>query len=312
MWYAQIDVSWISHIFIYKWLFTWLFVCCCCNQCFMIGVNVWWVYLAPQHISSAIVLTLGNISCIINKDRPPGQTPVAVMNTLTDLERGGWQSLRDCCRVRQKKQNTHTHINGKVDAVFVCFVFVLGTRVSYLRHIGFFLFFLFLSSTPLFPLHFHVFLFFKFILILSSTNSTVQSDVKVSRFFTLSLSLSLSLSLCCCWVFCLLVFRFCALLSLTLMNYMTTTSFFYSTSEISGKTTINTKNTTLYKQKTKKRKKERKKGMLSGKPQNVFCSFIKNILSSNEGDNQTLGFKMEESLRESPNTRLFSSGYSPG
>ena len=186
-----------------------------------------------------------------------------------------------------------------MDAVFVCFVFVLGTRVSYLRHIGFFLFFLFLSSTPLFPLHFHVFLFFKFILILSSTNSTVQSDVKVSRFFTLSLSL------CCCWVFCLLVFRFCALLSLTLMNYMTTTSFFYSTSEISGKTTINTKNTTLYKQKTKKRKKERKKGMLSGKPQNVFCSFIKNILSSNEGDNQTLGFKMEESLRESPNTRLF-------
>ena len=26
----------------------------------MIGVNVWWVYLAPQNISHAIVLTLGN------------------------------------------------------------------------------------------------------------------------------------------------------------------------------------------------------------------------------------------------------------
>ena len=30
-------------------------------QCFMIGVNVWWVYLAPQNIPRAIsVLTLGN------------------------------------------------------------------------------------------------------------------------------------------------------------------------------------------------------------------------------------------------------------
>ena len=26
----------------------------------MIGVNVWWVYLAPQNIPRAVVLTLGN------------------------------------------------------------------------------------------------------------------------------------------------------------------------------------------------------------------------------------------------------------
>ena len=59
--YARLDVSWISHVFIYEWLFTWLFVCCCCNQwCFMIGVSVWWVYLAPENIPSATVLTLGN------------------------------------------------------------------------------------------------------------------------------------------------------------------------------------------------------------------------------------------------------------
>ena len=28
--------------------------------CFMIGMNVWWVYLAPRNIPSAVVLTLGN------------------------------------------------------------------------------------------------------------------------------------------------------------------------------------------------------------------------------------------------------------
>ena len=35
----------------------------------MIGVNVWWVHLAPQNIPSAIVLTLGNkvvlYSCLL-------------------------------------------------------------------------------------------------------------------------------------------------------------------------------------------------------------------------------------------------------
>ena len=30
-WYAQLDVSWIFHVFIYEWLFTQIFVCCCCN-----------------------------------------------------------------------------------------------------------------------------------------------------------------------------------------------------------------------------------------------------------------------------------------
>ena len=31
------------------------------NKCFMIGVNVWWVYLTPQNIPRAVsVLTLGN------------------------------------------------------------------------------------------------------------------------------------------------------------------------------------------------------------------------------------------------------------
>ena len=36
-------------VFIYEWLFTWMFICCC--WCFMIGANVWWVYLAPQYSS---------------------------------------------------------------------------------------------------------------------------------------------------------------------------------------------------------------------------------------------------------------------
>ena len=31
-----------------------------CAVMFMIGVNVWWVYLVPQNIPSATVLTLGN------------------------------------------------------------------------------------------------------------------------------------------------------------------------------------------------------------------------------------------------------------
>ena len=40
-----------------------VYVCACVviYWCFWIGVNVWWVYLAPQNIPSAIVLTLGNI-----------------------------------------------------------------------------------------------------------------------------------------------------------------------------------------------------------------------------------------------------------
>ena len=61
--------TWISHVFIYEWLFTWMFVCCCCNlmmfydwcECVM---NV----LGTKKYSSAIVLTLGNnviLYCIV-------------------------------------------------------------------------------------------------------------------------------------------------------------------------------------------------------------------------------------------------------
>ena len=65
MWYTQLDVSWIFHVFIYEWIFTQF---CCCNlMMFTIGVNVWWTYLAPQNIPSAIVLTFGNtVVCIFS------------------------------------------------------------------------------------------------------------------------------------------------------------------------------------------------------------------------------------------------------
>ena len=55
-----------SRVVIYEWPFTRIVFCLFCFavvviKCFMIGVNVWWVYLAPQNISRAIsVLTLGN------------------------------------------------------------------------------------------------------------------------------------------------------------------------------------------------------------------------------------------------------------
>ena len=61
-----------SHVVIYEWLFTRIFfvvVAVVVIKCFMIGVNVWWVYLAPQNIPRAIsVLTLGNkviLYCIV-------------------------------------------------------------------------------------------------------------------------------------------------------------------------------------------------------------------------------------------------------
>ena len=58
MWYAQLDASGIFHVFIYDFLPGCLFAVI---KCFMIGVNVWWAYLAPQNIPRAIsVLTLGN------------------------------------------------------------------------------------------------------------------------------------------------------------------------------------------------------------------------------------------------------------
>ena len=41
-------------------IFTWMFAVVVIWWCFMTGVNVWLVYLAPQNIPSAIALTLGN------------------------------------------------------------------------------------------------------------------------------------------------------------------------------------------------------------------------------------------------------------
>ena len=69
MWYARLDVSWISHVFIYECLFTWMFVCCCCNlmmfydwcECVMSALGT------TKH-SSASILTLGNkviLYCIV-------------------------------------------------------------------------------------------------------------------------------------------------------------------------------------------------------------------------------------------------------
>ena len=62
MWYAQLDASGIFFMFLSMndflpgCLFALVVI-----KCFMIGVNVWWVYLAPWNIPRAIsVLTLGN------------------------------------------------------------------------------------------------------------------------------------------------------------------------------------------------------------------------------------------------------------
>ena len=60
MWYTQLYASGI-----FLFLFLWMTLPGCLFavviECFMIGVNVWWVYLAPQNITRAIsVLTLGN------------------------------------------------------------------------------------------------------------------------------------------------------------------------------------------------------------------------------------------------------------
>ena len=52
-WYAQLDAGGIFHVFIYEWLFTRIFICCCLNEwCFMIGMNVWWMYLDTAKHSS--------------------------------------------------------------------------------------------------------------------------------------------------------------------------------------------------------------------------------------------------------------------
>ena len=54
------DASGIFHVFIYEWLFTRMFVCCCCNLMFYEWSECVIVYLAPENIPHAIVMTLGN------------------------------------------------------------------------------------------------------------------------------------------------------------------------------------------------------------------------------------------------------------
>ena len=60
---------WISHVFIYEWLFTWMFVCCCCNlMMFYDWCECVMSVLGTTKHSSAIVLTLGNkviLYCIV-------------------------------------------------------------------------------------------------------------------------------------------------------------------------------------------------------------------------------------------------------
>ena len=53
--HSLMSVGFLRYLFD-EWLFTWIFVCC--NL--MMFYDVWWMYLAPQNIPSAIVLTLGN------------------------------------------------------------------------------------------------------------------------------------------------------------------------------------------------------------------------------------------------------------
>ena len=69
MWYAQLDASGIfSCCYLWMTFYPELFCFAVVIKCFMIGVNVWCVYLAPQNIPHAIsVLTLGNkvVYCIL-------------------------------------------------------------------------------------------------------------------------------------------------------------------------------------------------------------------------------------------------------
>ena len=70
MWYAQLDASVIFSCF-YLWMTFYqdfFLFAVVVIKCFMIGVNVWWVYLAPKSIPRTIsILTLGNkvILCIV-------------------------------------------------------------------------------------------------------------------------------------------------------------------------------------------------------------------------------------------------------
>ena len=59
-WIFQVfNVCWIFQVFIYQWLFTTTFAVVAII-CFMIGMNMWWVYLVPQNSPCGITLTLGN------------------------------------------------------------------------------------------------------------------------------------------------------------------------------------------------------------------------------------------------------------
>ena len=62
MWFAQLDASGIFHVFIYEWLFTRMFIYCCCNLMFYDWNEcVMSVLGTTKHFSRAIsLLTLGN------------------------------------------------------------------------------------------------------------------------------------------------------------------------------------------------------------------------------------------------------------
>ena len=81
--YAQLDVGWISHVFIYEWIFTQMFDArCCCNwKVFYDWRECVMSILAPRknknknkNMPSAILLTLGNkavLDCIVQLTNLP-------------------------------------------------------------------------------------------------------------------------------------------------------------------------------------------------------------------------------------------------
>ena len=62
MGYAQLDVSWISRVFICEWPFTQMFICCCCNSMMFYDWHecVMSVPGLQKNTPKAIALTLGN------------------------------------------------------------------------------------------------------------------------------------------------------------------------------------------------------------------------------------------------------------
>ena len=64
------DFSTMMFLFYFYFLFAFVVI-----KCFMVGVNVWWVYFAPQNIPRAIsVLTLGNKVVCANHQRSGDHT----------------------------------------------------------------------------------------------------------------------------------------------------------------------------------------------------------------------------------------------